>query len=154
MGSMDAPKDGPVRLAARGPMTPANALLYLRRALALRCPVCGESPLFAPAPSVRTLHAWLTPLEGCPLCRYRYERESGYFLLATWAFNYVFVAGLALAAWFLIASFTRLTLTQTLLVLLVPMPLASLVFVRHAKALWLALDHFIDPHRRRGPTRR
>jgi len=64
------------------------------------------------------------------------------------------VAGLALAAWFLIASFTRLTLTETLLVLLVPMPLASLLFVRHAKALWLALDHFVDPHRRRGPGRR
>jgi uncharacterized protein (DUF983 family) len=144
-------EEGPVRLAARGPFTAGNALRYLRRALALRCPVCGESRLFAPARSVRSLHAWLTPLEGCPLCRYRYERESGYFLLATWAFNYLFVGGLALLAWLLISSFTRLSLTATLLVLLVPMPLASVLFARHAKALWLALDHFVDPHRRRSP---
>jgi uncharacterized protein (DUF983 family) len=143
--------EGPVRLAARGPLTAGNALLYLRRALALKCPVCGESRLFVPARSVRSLGAWLTPLPGCSLCRYAYERESGYFLLATWAVNYVFVGGLALLAWFLIANFTRLSLAATLLVLLVPMPIASLLFARHAKALWLALDHFVDPHRRRAP---
>jgi uncharacterized protein (DUF983 family) len=148
MGTVE--EEGPVRLAARGPFTPVNALLYLRRALAQRCPVCGESRLFAPASSVRSLHAWLTPLEGCPLCRYRYERESGYFLLATWVVNYVFVGGLALLAWFLIANFTRLSLVATLLILLIPMPFASLILARHAKALWLALDHFVDPHRRRG----
>jgi uncharacterized protein (DUF983 family) len=132
-------------------LTAGNALLYLRRALALKCPVCGESRLFVPARSVRSLGAWLTPLPGCSLCRYAYERESGYFLLATWAVNYVFVGGLALFAWFLIANFTRLSLAATLLVLLVPMPIASLLFARHAKALWLALDHFVDPHRRRAP---
>jgi len=69
-------------------------------------------------------------------------------------YAYVFVGGLALLAWLLIASFTRLSLTATLLVLLVPMPIASVLFARHAKALWLALDHFVDPHRRRGPARR
>ena len=150
-GRVEAPEDGPVRLAARGPFTAANALNYFRRALRLRCPVCGVSPLFPPARRVRALHDWLTPLEGCRLCRYRYEREAGYFLLATWAVNYVVVGGLALLAWWLLASFTRLSLAATLLVLLVPMPLASLLFARHAKALWLALDHFVDPHRRRQP---
>lgn len=144
-------ENAPVRLAARGPFTAGNAFLYFRRALGLRCPVCGESRIFAPASSVRSLRAWLTPLDGCPICRYRYERESGYFLLATWAVNYVFVGGLALAVWILIANFTRMSLAGTLLVLLVPMPFASLLFARHAKALWLALDHFVDPHRRRQP---
>jgi hypothetical protein len=28
----------------------------------------------------------------------------------------------------------------------VTMPLASMLFARHAKALYLALDHFCDPH--------
>lgn len=152
---MEGPEeDEPIPLAARGPFTAGNALSYSARALRLRCPVCGVSPLFSPARSVRSLHDWLTPLEGCPRCRYRYERESGYFLLATWAINYIFVGGLALAAWLLVAIFTGLSLTGTLLVLLVPMPLLSLLLVRHAKALWLALDHFIDPHRRRKPTPR
>jgi hypothetical protein len=61
--------------------------------------------------------------------------------------NYVLVGGLALLAWFLIANFTRLSLAATLLVLLVPMPILSLLFARHAKALWLALD----PFRRSAP---
>lgn len=148
--------EGPeaIPIAARGPFTPSNAIVYFRRALRLRCPVCGVSPLFPSARSVRSLHDWLTPLEGCPRCRYRYERESGYFLLATWAINYIVVGGLALAVWLLVATLTTLSLTSTLLVLLIPMPLLSLLLVRHAKALWLALDHFIDPHRRRGPARR
>jgi len=155
MAAMEGPdEDEPISLAARGPFTAGNALLYFRRALRLRCPVCGVSPLFPPARSVRSLHDWLTPLEGCPRCRYRYERESGYFLLATWALNYIFVGGLALAVWLLVATLTTLSLTGTLLVLLVPMPLLSLLLVRHAKAFWLALDHFIDPHRRRAPSRR
>jgi len=53
-----------------------------------------------------------------------------------------------------VATLTSLSLTDTLLVLLVPMPLLSLLLIRHAKAFWLALDHFIDPHRRRAPARR
>jgi len=103
---------------------------------------------------VRSLSTWLTPLEGCGRCRYRYERESGYFLLATWAFNYLFVGGLALAGWFAIATWGRLSLAATLLLILVPMPFVSLLVVRHAKAFWLAFDHFVDPHRRRRPAAR
>lgn len=131
-----------------------KAAVYAVRALRLRCPVCGESPMFLPWRDVRSLSAWLGPLEGCPRCRYRYERESGYFLLATWVFNYLFVAGAALLAWFLLATFCRLSLTATLLAILVPMPIASLLVARHAKALWLAFDHFIDPHRKRKPAAR
>ena len=146
--------DEPVALAARGPFSAENAARYFRRAAALRCPVCGEHPIFTPARSVRSLRDWFTPLEGCPRCRYRYERESGYFLLATWAFNYLFVGGLALLAWGILSTFTSLSLVPMLLVLLLPMPVVSVLFARHAKAFWLAFDHFFDPHRRRTPRAR
>ena len=140
-------------MTARTPASAAKAFLYLRRALKLRCPVCGVSPLFAPWKSVRSLSGWLSPLEGCSRCRYRYDREPGYFLLAIWAFNYGFVAAAALAAYVLLTSFASLSLTALLLCLLVPMPFVSLAVARHAKALWIAFDHFIDPAKKRpaGP---
>ena len=42
------------------------------------------------------------PLEGCPQCRYKYEREPGYFLLSTWALNYGVIGGLGVIAAFAI----------------------------------------------------
>lgn len=146
-----ADPSGPAALPVRGPFSAANAGAYLRRALRLRCPVCGEHPVFLSWRRVRTLKEWLTPLEGCPRCRYPYDREPGYFLLAIWAFDYAVVAGAALAAWLLLATLTDLPLPAMLLTLLVPMPAASLLFARHAKALWLAFDHFVDPKRRPSP---
>jgi uncharacterized protein (DUF983 family) len=116
----------------------------------LRCPVCGESPLFLPLSRIRGLSDWMRPLHGCERCRYEYERESGYFLLATWAFGYGATAALGLLLW-LVATMFDLTLPQTLLLVLLPLPIFSLLFVRHAKALWLAFDHFWDPHRKPHP---
>lgn len=132
-----------------------KAAVYAKRALALRCPVCGESPIFVPWRDVRSLSAWLAPLDGCERCHYRYEREPGYFLLATWALNYLFVGGLALLAWFFLATWGGgFSLTAMLLLILAPMPLVSLLVARHAKAFWLAFDHFVDPHRKRRPAPR
>jgi len=144
----------PAALAVRGPVTPANAAAYLGRAMRLRCPVCGEHPIFPGWRRTRGLRQWLTPLEGCPRCRYRYDREPGYFLLATWVFDYAAVGGAALAAWFLLATLTDLPLVPLLLVLLLPMPVASILIARHAKAVWIAFDHFVDPARKRAPRPR
>ena len=149
MSPEDPPE--PAVLAVRGPFSVANAAAYLRRALRLRCPVCGEHPVFLSWRRVRSLRDWLTPVEGCPRCRYRYERESGYFLLATWVVNYLAVGGLALAVWFVLATFTSVPLPVLLVLILAPMPFESLLLARHAKALWLAFDHFVDPKRKPSP---
>ena len=130
---------------AREPRSLRKAVVFLARAMRLRCPVCGESVLFLPLRRVRSLSGWMTPLAGCPRCRYDYERESGYFLLATWAVGYGFTCALGLLVWVVVSEFFHLTLAQTLLTVLLPLPLFSLLFVRHAKALWLAFDHFWDP---------
>jgi uncharacterized protein (DUF983 family) len=120
--------------------------VFLGRALWLLCPECGEHPIFMRARRVRSLFDWFYPLDGCPRCGYAYERESGYFLLATWAVNYGVVAavGLGLGLW--LQSYTTLRLWWIVGILLVAMPLASVLFVRHAKALYLAMDHYFDPH--------
>ena len=133
----------------RQPRSAKLARTYVGRALRLRCPICGVSPLFPPLSETRSLNRWFTPLDGCPRCRYRYERESGYFLLATWGIGYISIVAMALAAWLAIANLTNLGLTATLLWVMVPIPFASVLFARHAKALWLAFDHFWDPGARR-----
>jgi uncharacterized protein (DUF983 family) len=132
---------------ARERRSAGKAAAYLARAARLRCPVCGESPMFKPLAVTRSLPDWMTPLSGCARCRYDYERESGYFLLATWAFGYGATCVLGLGIWLATSLFLHLTLVGTLLVVLLPLPVFSILFVRHAKALWLAFDHFWDPHR-------
>jgi len=119
----------------------------MARALRLRCPECGISPVFMSAKKVRSIWNWFTPLDGCPRCGYAYERETGYFLLATWAVNYGVVGGLGLGTALLVDSIWGLTLRQAILFVFLPMPLLSFLFARHAKALYLAMDHYFDPHR-------
>jgi uncharacterized protein (DUF983 family) len=99
-----------------------------------------------PARKVRSLFDWFYPLDGCPECGYAYEREDGYFLLATWAVNYGVVAGGGLILGLLLQSYTEWSTTAIVGLLLLVMPLASLLLARHAKALFLAMDHYFDPH--------
>jgi uncharacterized protein (DUF983 family) len=120
---------------------------HLRRALRLRCPECGISPIFKPWRETRALFDWFTPLDGCPRCGYAYQREEGYFLLATWGVNYGVVAGLALLISMMFEWLHPLTMWQYVLYVFTPMPLLSFALVRHAKAIWLAIDHFVDPHK-------
>ena len=130
------------------PAGPLTAKVAMGRALRLRCPECGISPIFVPARRVRSLWNWFTPLDGCPRCGYAYERESGYFLLATWVVNYGVVAGLGLIVGLTVDHFYRPPLWKLICVVTVPMPFMSLLFARHAKALYLAMDHYFDPHRK------
>jgi uncharacterized protein (DUF983 family) len=118
---------------------------YMKRACRLTCPECGRSPIFKPLRQVRGITDWLRPLDGCPRCRYRYEREEGYFLLAIWVINYGIVGGLAVFLALTLDALVGLTLRQQILYVVLPMPFLSFLLARHAKALFLAIDHFVDP---------
>ena len=124
---------------------------FFWRALRLRCPECGASPIFLPLTRTRSWHDWSTPLSGCPRCAYAYEREPGYFLPAIWVvhvftvFGFGLVLGLALDTWF------RVPLGWLVVTVCVPMLIFALAFVRHAKAIYLAFDHWIDPQRSQPP---
>jgi uncharacterized protein (DUF983 family) len=123
-----------------------TAWRYIRRGLALRCPECGISPIFVPMRKVRSLFDWFTPLDGCPRCGYAYEREQGYFLLAVWGVNYGIVAGLGTIAGLWLQSRYHPGLWSPIWLWLLPMPLLSFLLARHAKSLFVAMDHYFDPH--------
>lgn len=114
----------------------------------LKCPECGISPIFVPARRVRSLYDWFAPLDGCPHCGFAYARESGYFLLAICVVNYGVVAGLGLVIAFLFEWLYPLTMWQYICFVFSPLPLVSFFFARHAKSLFMAIDHFIEPQGR------
>lgn len=117
----------------------------LRRALRLRCPLCGVSAIFLSLQRTRRFDDWFKPLDGCPRCGYAYDREPGYFLLATWVLNYGFVSSFGIAVWLFLEAQGGWTTKEILIAALVPMPIMSLLLVRHSKAVWLAIDHAFDP---------
>ena len=121
---------------------------YTRRAIHLKCPECGISPIFVPAKKVRSLWDWLTPLDGCPRCGYAYERENGYFLIAIWSVNYTVVAGLGLASILLIDHFFSFPTWALFCIVGIPMVILAMLFARHAKAIYIAMDHWFDPHQK------
>lgn len=125
-----------------------KALLYLKRSLLCRCPTCGERPIFAPVKKTRSLHDWFAPLDGCPQCGYAYEREPGYFLLAIWGVNYGVIGLGSMSAYFVLRVLTDLRPTWLFLLCVMPAPFLSILFARHAKSMFLAMDHFFDPHLR------
>jgi uncharacterized protein (DUF983 family) len=129
--------------------SPPSAWRHIRRGLALRCPECGVSPIFVPFKKVRSLFDWLTPLDGCPRCGYAYEREQGYFLLAVWGVNYGIVALLGVIVGLYIQNQYNPGLWSPMWLWLLPMPVLSFLLARHAKALFLAMDHYFDPHHKR-----
>lgn len=72
--------------------------------------------------------------------------------MATWAFNYGVVAGLGMTVALLIDHFFQPSLWKLIASVTIPMPVLSFLFARHAKALYLAMDHYFDPHLH--PTRK
>jgi uncharacterized protein (DUF983 family) len=132
------------------PRTTATAWRYFCRAMRLRCPACGVSAIFIPLSRVRKLRDWFTPLDGCPRCGYPYEREPGYYLIPIWAINYGVGSIVGLLIYVLLEWKFSLPIWQLLAAVLIPVFLFSLLFARHSKALFLALDLFFDPHEKEG----
>jgi uncharacterized protein (DUF983 family) len=123
-----------------------DAWLFFKRALKLRCPECGISPIFKPYRDTHSFSEWLNPVEGCPRCGYKYCRENGYFLISIWAINYGVVGGWALLSSFGLDYLFQPPFWVILLAIVAPLPLFSVLFARHSKSLFLAMDHFFDPH--------
>jgi len=119
---------------------------FLKRGLLLRCPECGISPIFKPFRECHSLDDWALPLKGCPRCGYAYEREQGYFLLSTIGISYVAVGGTGMAAMFIVDAIFHLPVWYTIWIVLPTLPILMLLFIRHAKSMFMAFDHFCDPH--------
>ncbi|MGH7804257.1 MAG: DUF983 domain-containing protein [Candidatus Binatia bacterium] len=94
---------------------------------------------------MRSFYDWFTTLDGCAKCALRYEREPGYFLMATFAINYSFMIGTGLALWIVTEMWFELSMATQLAVILVPMIAVGLLAARHSKALFLAVDLWLVP---------
>ena len=102
----------------------------LGRAIRLRCPRCGTTPLF---------RGWFRMAESCALCGLRFERAQGYFVGAIYI-NYAATTVIALAAFFLMWGKFGLS-TRTQLFVLVPFVVVfPLWFFRYSRSFWLALE--------------
>ena len=103
--------------------------------------------MFPPLGRTRGLNDWFTPLDGCPRCGYPYEREPGYFLMSIWAVGYI-VAAIAgvlvfvyLQVWHTdMATWAIITISAGTAVVV------NVLFARHSKAYFLAIDHLADPY--------
>ena len=124
----------------------SKVLRYFWRAMILRCPVCGKSPIFASLLHTRSLRDWFSPLDGCPRCGYPYEREPGYFLASTWVINYGAGSVLGIIIYLALDLTIHPPIGWLLAAVIVPIILFNLLFARHSKALFIAIDHLSDPH--------
>ncbi len=127
---------------------------FVARAMALDCPVCGTKPIFKAWRGVRSFYDWFTPLDGCPRCGYPFEREPGYFLLAVFGFNFGIGTTLGIGGFILLAVYGDAANTPVwalLATIAAPIPIINLLIARHMKALFIALDHFVDPFVHEAP---
>ena len=56
------------------------------------------------------------------------------------------IAGLAVVVSFTLDALYQLSIWRQVIFVFLPMPLISFLFARHAKSMWLAMDHYFDPH--------
>ena len=119
----------------------------------LRCPECGVTRMFKPIRQTRSLDDWFWPLDGCPRCGYAYKREPGYFMLAICALNYGVITGSAIIVSFALDIIWSASMWAQVAFVFVPMPFLSFLFARHAKVLFVAIDHYFEPaHSENGTT--
>ena len=120
---------------------------YFWRATWLKCPVCGTQPMFPPLGRTRSLNDWLTPLDGCPRCGYPYEREPGYFLMSIWAVGYIVAAAAGVIVFvYLQVWHTDMDTWKIITLSAVTAVVVNVLFARHSKAYFLAIDHLADPY--------
>lgn len=130
-----SPPGSPPAYPSPGASRPTIETL-LGRALRLKCPRCGNGPLFV---------GWFTMPERCPNCGMKYERAPGYFLGSAYV-NYGITAVVLMFAYFILHFGFRWSNRQLALPLSTFCVLFPLWAFRYARALWLALDCHFDPY--------
>jgi uncharacterized protein (DUF983 family) len=104
------------------------------RALRLRCPVCGQGPMF---------RSWFVRNEECPRCGWRFLREEGYFTGAM-AINLV-VTELVLCALAIGLIVAGLPIALDLAIGVGVALLISLGGWPYSQSLWVVCDLMLHP---------
>jgi len=116
----------------------------LRRALALRCPACGGTRLFARRFVMRP---------GCSACGLVHEAEQGYFVGAIYV-NYALSVAVGLGSVLLLDALHPMSLAVELSLAIPLMVAVPLLFFHHARSLWLAIGYVATDLDRRAARRR
>jgi hypothetical protein len=111
---------------------PASTLIV--RALKLKCPRCGQAPMFS---GLFRTH------ERCAHCHLKYEREPGYFLGSIYI-NYGVTALLLTVAWITLRFGYGFDSRRLVIGLAAFLLVFQMFFFRYGRALWLALDCQFD----------
>ncbi len=110
-------------------------LATLGRSWRLRCPRCGQEPLF---------RNWIRMNSECGHCHLHYEREPGYFLGSIYV-NYGLTAVLVTIFYFTL-FFGGWTSPQASLWIVAGFAVVfPLWFFRYARSIWMGFDHYWDP---------
>ena len=111
-----------------------SVLTILKRALRLRCPVCGQSSIARGPFRVR---------HHCPNCRSVFKREEGFFVGAILA-NVMateFVILIVCLIWLTIIGSSYESVLAGLFIIALLFPVA---FYHHRWSLWLGFDHLVE----------
>ncbi len=127
-----------------------------RRAAALRCPRCGESPLFLGRPAglgagpswasriVMAIRGSFTMRPACALCGLVFERAQGYFVGAIYV-NYAVTTTIAVGGYFLLWATTSISTAVQLAIWIPFVVVFPLWFFRFSRSAWLALEYLVNP---------
>lgn len=113
----------------------ARARVHLIRGLKLKCPQCGLSQLY---------ESFFRMRDECPYCGLVFTREQGYFIGAIYL-NVIATESLIFATYLALILARRIATPSTYTILFALALLLPVVFHRHARSLWLSLDHLLDP---------
>ena len=117
-----------------------DAARALRHALALRCPRCGDTPLFPGAGRYR----WFAMTSRCAACGLSFERAQGYWVGAIYV-NYAVTVAIALAGALLLWGVAGISTADQLWLWLAFVVVFPLWFFRYSRSLWLAIELLINP---------
>lgn len=145
-GARDRPGmtgDGPAGVGGTRP-TPGR---MLARGVAKRCPLCGSGRLFT---------RWFRMRDRCPGCRYRFEREEGFFLGA-YVVNLAITEGLLVLfaivpSIVLFAADPKRSMRPLILSGLIAAVLGPVAFYPFSKTLWTAIELIFRPADAGEPT--
>jgi len=105
------------------------------RAVSLRCPRCGQTPLF---------RGWFSMARECALCGLVFERAQGYFVGAIYI-NYAVSSVIAVGGFFVLWAWFDLP-TRWQFAIWVPFLIVfPLWFFRYSRSLWLAIEYLVNP---------
>lgn len=107
----------------------------LARGCRLRCPACGQGRLFV---------SWVRMPKRCDHCKFQFERGPGYFLGSIYI-NYGATAVIVMLMFLVLFLGVGIDPDRLIWPLFGFCLLFPVLFFRHARSLWLAMDQFFDP---------